>query len=287
MDKKTIHAGFARFKQLNAGNGIKAILLLLTVLTIMITGCSQPASEEIAEEPQSVDVVSGDMIEPDSDADEDELEDDVPLLEYTDEEKAQLSIDMEKIGAFRIGWHLNEEGTDWEETDDLGALKTLYPDFELVHVEYKDIQISTLPKEGQKREYWHSESTGFEYYIEHFYYREKIPSTRMRHMYGPADALMSGLTRPIETRELMEALGIPKSEMPIDEAFDSLRFSTGGYSITGFYYRNNDSDNSVVIILPEPGYINSVISIEISPSKPEIINPADRLLVRLDNLSPE
>ena len=263
-------------------------LAISIVILASLAGCiSWPEADTVQIESDiPIDMSNPPM--PDPDEGEIDIEDDVPLQEYTDEEIAMLSIDMDKIGVFNIGWRLNKEGTDWEETDDLGALRSIYPDFKLIKTEYNTKNlIPTLPKEGQKDEVWYSEATGFEYLIMHFYYKSEIPSTWMQHMYGPADALMPGLTRPIETKELMEALGIPESEVPISEAFDSMRYSTDGYSITGFYYCKNDPGDSVFIVLPEPGYIGSVISIQIILSKPEIISPADRLSIETYGLSPE
>ena len=129
-------------------------LLLSSILTIS-AGCETHTDELVTEEPQQQTITeSGDEAESDSGIDADGVDEvdeneDIPIHEYTEEEKALLAIDLDKInGVFMIGWHLNSEGDYWAETDDLGALKTRYPDLELTYDE-------------QKWDEWYSKTTGF------------------------------------------------------------------------------------------------------------------------------
>jgi len=257
----------------------KSMLLLMIILPLILsTGCMQQPLESITEEPPQADSIISNGTGSGSIDGEIDAEEHIPTHEYTDDEKVLLSIATEKIIFSQLGW------IDGELLSDLDALKKKYPDLELRDTYYNKNTISHLPREGQKSEYWYSVITGFTYQVEHFYYGpDEIPATVMHFMSGQANALITGLIAPIEIYALMEALGIQESALPMGKAMDSLRVSS--YANKDIFYLYDD--NSVFIVMPEPGNENLPISITITTSKSGAISPTDKLLIEPVYLSPE
>lgn len=263
------------------------VILLLLLMMSSAAGCAQRIIDTATEDPQSLDIDNGNTTEACPDVDGMNLEKDIH--KYTEKEKAFLSIDIEKIGVFMIGWTFNQEDHNWQATDDLGALKDKYPDLALADTRKSECLIPGLPEEGQMTEIWYSESSGFSYNILHFYYGQdpERPSTCINEMFGQADALITGLIAPLKTEDLMKALGIPESEWAISEAPESLMFSAYiNYDRDSFSAVPVDPKNKVFILVPDPRDENTPIGIIITPSKFGVICPTDELFIKEVGLAP-
>jgi hypothetical protein len=251
------------------------VLFLLILLTVVAVGCVKQPAGDVTEDPPPMGIDSGDEADDGQNSGETGIEEDVPIHEYTDEEKALLSIDMDKIIFSRLGW------VDGKLVNDLDVLKSKYPDLILISSTYNTNIIPDVPIESQKTEYWSSELAGFLYYILHLYdYDNKVPTTWMHFMSGQADALITGLIAPIEIHELMDTLGIPASEWDIGGPPDTEMYPDANVGY-GFAYSSSDSGNSVFIVIPTPGMEEAPTGITITSSRPGFISPTDKLDVRL------
>jgi hypothetical protein len=190
----------------------------------------------------------------------------MPLYEWTEEEKGLLSIDTDKI-VFYLGFYPIEEPMD-----DLSALKDKYPDLKFLRLERAG--------DSHRREIWHSDSTGLSYEVYHWKSESDGEwSNWMQRITGRADNLITGLVVPIKVEELMEVPGMSDAEWAIGEGPESNKFD-GYYESGQFRSRFSPDENDVCILISLhllPDRNEQAIGIRIKASNPGFISPDDEI----------
>ena len=266
------------------------ISLLLIILMISVTGCGQATFESGVDEPQQttnepqhtdVESIDGTEQKPDESVDGPTgsgVKEDILQYEYTAKERALLSINLEKLKVFNIGWQ------DESAPNFLEALQDKYADLALIDSKDNQYIVPHWPKEGQKTETWYSESTKLSYLIQHSYTGDDLPGTWLYAIYGQAEALITGLIAPIKISELMNAIGIPDDNWAIGEAPNTTKYNHEDinlyYDKSFFNLFDSYDKNSLYLILPEPDNENITLGIIINLAEPGFISPNDELEIR-------
>ena len=259
---------------------IQRTLCIVMVSFLLLAGCGQEAQINEETPSSSEEAISVSETETDTEPEQvphnpsssNEPIEEPPVLELTEEEKAQLTFEADKL-ILIIGW--TRYGAN-----DLGFLKEKYPDIEMISEEYsKDINGEIW--EDDRNEIWFSDMTGLSYHIYHW--RDDKTSTwknQLNELSGEVSALISGLEREVETSDLMNALDILESdwaignhpEMPTDYDMASYIYKADPYSATpdDIYIIVPDAMN------PEKRYPNAI---RITPARPGFISPTDEFIV--------
>jgi len=273
---------------------IKLIFLLL--IAIVMAGCEQSVkliNEEPSEPPGIVDshetenshenIGSGISEEPPATEELPEFE----YYEYSEEEKSHLSFEFDKVVLI--------VGLTGGVTDDLSFLKNKYPDIELLSVEYIERRRGVLLGEDYRDEIWYSETTGLSYHISHTV--QSAPPAQggplinfLRLLSGEMDALVSGLSRVVNTNELMDALGIPESDWAVGEApkapVNYVDYVSYFSPVDSTYVKDDNlprfiTPDEICVIVPDAvnpdkRYPNAI---KITPKRPGYISPTDEFII--------
>jgi len=246
------------------------LIIFLAGILLILTGCGQdladyPAIDEPPETPKAVDIVT----QPEPDAIEAAVKE--PSTIMSENEVSLLSIDTTKI-VYRIWFKTSDRAI--KAIDDLGILKEMYPDIELIDLEYGKDYYGKYVGENYRNEYWHSEMSGLTYNISFNDDNDGVVNNRIVYMDGHAEDLITGLTASVRVSDFMATLGIPSSdwatgESPIAESYD-------GYTETMFWEVLPDD---ICFVIPDPQDEVVPIGVKVRPEFPGYVSPTDSIAI--------
>ena len=247
---------------------IHICLLLFITLTL---GCVQNISDPVLEEPEAPEVIDNDN---GLGFNDENTVVEVTEHEYSDEEKALIMIDKDKIILAVINYETGK-------CDDLGLLISRYPDAIMTSKEYVD---KDRFGEDERNEVWYIDA-GLSYSVYHFingneiYGKSNMPMNWIQEIRGKASGLIAGLIAPIEVRELMEQLEIPENAWAINSWPSDPGFYDYVYKNRNDAKEGNSDMVSVGIVVADPNNEEYPIGIWVELSKSGYISPDDEIVI--------